>query len=269
MAAKNARKYEVRESSRMPTGLYGWRKRLLYTAVILLLCLILVNIGLTIWILVVLRFNVHGVGTLRFSGDGLVVEGPVELLRGLLTNRVASNGTDPLVLTSGSSILLQVANSSVNLSQDSIEVLTEEFKVGEEVSITNDNIVFNSTVDMKRGAVTDTLSVDRIEALRNEDMRINALGSRLSIEGRNVAIKSSIGDVTIEAFDEINFISNGTITLSSESIILSNLQTINASSNPTFVLNQNVMEVCACADSKKVFLRPAHLGNCATSSLCN
>ena len=41
-----------------PIGLYGWRKRCLYLVIVLLVVVILVNLGLTIWILVVLDFNV-------------------------------------------------------------------------------------------------------------------------------------------------------------------------------------------------------------------
>lgn len=41
-----------------PIGVYGWRKRCLYFFVLLLVVVLLVNLGLTVWILVVLRFNV-------------------------------------------------------------------------------------------------------------------------------------------------------------------------------------------------------------------
>ena len=45
-----------------PIGIYGWRKRCLYFFLLLLAVIIIVNLGLTIWILVVLNFNVvsHG-----------------------------------------------------------------------------------------------------------------------------------------------------------------------------------------------------------------
>ena len=39
-------------------GVYGWRKRCLYFFVLLLVALIVVNLGLTVWILVVLKFNI-------------------------------------------------------------------------------------------------------------------------------------------------------------------------------------------------------------------
>ena len=38
-------------------GIYGWRKRCLYLFLVLLLVIIAVNLALTIWILVVLDFN--------------------------------------------------------------------------------------------------------------------------------------------------------------------------------------------------------------------
>lgn len=41
-----------------PIGVYGWRKRCLYFFVLLLVVILIVNLGLTVWILVVLHFNV-------------------------------------------------------------------------------------------------------------------------------------------------------------------------------------------------------------------
>jgi hypothetical protein len=46
------------ERAQNPIGLYGWRKRCLYFVIVLVVVLMLVNLGLTIWILVVLDFNV-------------------------------------------------------------------------------------------------------------------------------------------------------------------------------------------------------------------
>ena len=41
-----------------PIGIYGWRKRCLYCMVLLLIVIVLVNLALTVWILVVLNFNI-------------------------------------------------------------------------------------------------------------------------------------------------------------------------------------------------------------------
>ena len=38
-------------------GIYGWRKRCLYLFLLLLLTTIVLNLGLTVWILVVMDFN--------------------------------------------------------------------------------------------------------------------------------------------------------------------------------------------------------------------
>ena len=44
-----------------PIGVYGWRKRCLYFFVLLLVVILLVNLGLTIWIVLVLKFNLVSV----------------------------------------------------------------------------------------------------------------------------------------------------------------------------------------------------------------
>ena len=265
-----ARKYELDGNRRVPTGLYGWRKRLLYLAVVLLFCLILVNLGLTIWILSVLRFNIHGIGSLRFSGDDLVVEGTAELLQGVITGSVSGNGADPLVISSGSSVLIQVANTSINVSQDSMEIITERFEVGSQLSVTNESVTFHSKVEMAGGAFVQNLSANRIESLPGEDLKIGSFGNRLSIEGGAVDISSAIGGVSIQAADSITLRSdNGNVSLDSQNIFLSNLPVFNASLDDTSQVNMNTMEVCVCAGSRKIFLLPAHLNlNCAAGDYC-
>ena len=55
--------FEIREDKSnaapltLKIGIYGWRKRCLYFFLLLLLVIIAVNLALTIWILVVLDFN--------------------------------------------------------------------------------------------------------------------------------------------------------------------------------------------------------------------
>ena len=41
-----------------PIGIYGWRKRCLYLFLLLVVVVIVTNLGLTVWILLVLDFNV-------------------------------------------------------------------------------------------------------------------------------------------------------------------------------------------------------------------
>ena len=265
-----AAKYQLDRNQRVPTGLYGWKKRFMYLAVILLLCLILVNLGLTIWILSVLRFNVHGVGSLRFSGDDLVVEGAAEFLQGIITGSVSGNGSEPLVIRSGSSVIIQVANNTINVSQDSIEIITEKFDVGNELSVTNGTVTFHSKVNMTGGAFTQNLSAVRIESKPEEDLIIGSFGDGLFIEGETVEISSAIGNISIRADDTITLMSaNGNISFDSQNVILSNLPIVNPSLDNTAQVNMNVMEVCVCADSKKVFLLPAYLNlNCSAGDYC-
>ncbi len=49
-----------------PVGVYGWRKRLLYAAVTVLLALAIVNAGLLVYILTTLHVSGSAVGPLNF-----------------------------------------------------------------------------------------------------------------------------------------------------------------------------------------------------------
>ena len=53
-----ARQRLMEESAYKPVGVYGWRKRCLYCLVMMLVAIIVTNLGLTIWILVVMDFNI-------------------------------------------------------------------------------------------------------------------------------------------------------------------------------------------------------------------
>lgn len=61
---------QPRVQAQNPIGLYGWRKRCLYLVIVLLVVVMLVNLGLTIWILVVLDFN-------TVSTQGLLLSFPL------------------------------------------------------------------------------------------------------------------------------------------------------------------------------------------------
>lgn len=100
-----------------PIGVYGWRKRCLYFFVLLLVVMLLVNLGLTIWILVVLRFNVvscrigsyklkecffttcttvhhimqHGMGSLRITDNGLRLEGTADFIGPLYAETISAD----------------------------------------------------------------------------------------------------------------------------------------------------------------------------------
>lgn len=95
------------ERSILPIGIYGWRKRFVYCFILLLVVMILANLSLTIWILVVMKFNIvsraifnrchcivyvrgydsylvfgvqNGLGALRITDGGISITGTAEFL---------------------------------------------------------------------------------------------------------------------------------------------------------------------------------------------
>uniref|UniRef100_A0A915KXV3 Beta-sarcoglycan n=1 Tax=Romanomermis culicivorax TaxID=13658 RepID=A0A915KXV3_ROMCU len=59
-------------------GIYGWRKRCLYVLILILIVVIMLNLALTIWIMRVLNFSLHGMGGLKIVNDGIHVTGKTE-----------------------------------------------------------------------------------------------------------------------------------------------------------------------------------------------
>lgn len=62
-------------------GIYGWRKRFLYTFILILAIGIVLNLSLTFWIMSVLDFSPDGIGTLKIEDDGIRVEGRAQFDR--------------------------------------------------------------------------------------------------------------------------------------------------------------------------------------------
>ncbi|XP_071545361.1 zeta-sarcoglycan-like [Panulirus ornatus] len=58
----------------------GWRRRCLYTLLVALLALCIINLSLTLWILKTVYFNVDGMGPLHVLVGGVEMEGGTELL---------------------------------------------------------------------------------------------------------------------------------------------------------------------------------------------
>lgn len=55
-----------------PVGIYGWRKYCLYATVLVLLCLVIINMGLIVYLWRILDVNSSGAGALHFSSNRCV-----------------------------------------------------------------------------------------------------------------------------------------------------------------------------------------------------
>ncbi|XP_036084363.1 gamma-sarcoglycan isoform X2 [Rousettus aegyptiacus] len=116
-------------------GIYGWRKRCLYLFVLLLLIILLVNFGLTIWILKVMWFSPTGMGHLRVTSDGLRLEGESEFLFPLYAKEVHSRVDSSLLLQSTQNVTVNARNSEgevtgrLKVGPQMVEVQSQQFQI--------------------------------------------------------------------------------------------------------------------------------------------
>ncbi|CAC5410412.1 unnamed protein product [Mytilus coruscus] len=101
-----------------PVGIYGWRKRCLYGFILLLIILTVLNLALLVWMLRVLNFNWDGVENVKYTEDGMRIEGQVEFLDSLYTEKIQSLQSKPLKIDSSRGVHIRARNEDNNITNN-------------------------------------------------------------------------------------------------------------------------------------------------------
>lgn len=254
-------------------GIYGWRKRCLYLFVLLLLIILLVNLGLTIWILKVMWFSPTGMGHLGVTKDGLRLEGESEFLFPLYTKEIRSRMDSSLLLQSTQNVTVSARNSEGNV--------TGRLKVGPKmVEVQNQQFQIKSkegkplfTVDEEEAVVgTDRLRVTGpegaffehsvetplIRADPFQELRLESPTRSLSMDApKGIHIKAHAGKIEALSQMDITFhSSDGMLVLDAETVCLPKL--VQGTQGPASS-SQSLYEICVCPDGK-LYLSAADVG---------
>lgn len=254
-------------------GIYGWRKRCLYLFVLLLLIILLVNLGLTIWILKVMWFSPTGMGHLGVTKDGLRLEGESEFLFPLYTKEIRSRMDSSLLLQSTQNVTVSARNSEGNV--------TGRLKVGPKmVEVQNQQFQIKSkegkplfTVDEEEAVVgTDRLRVTGPEGAFFEhsvetplvradpfqELRLESPTRSLSMDApKGIHIKAHAGKIEALSQMDITFhSSDGMLVLDAETVCLPKL--VQGTQGPASS-SQSLYEICVCPDGK-LYLSAADVG---------
>ncbi|XP_011360122.1 gamma-sarcoglycan isoform X2 [Pteropus medius] len=245
-------------------GIYGWRKRCLYLFVLLLLIILLVNFGLTIWILKVMWFSPTGMGHLRVTNDGLRLEGESEFLFPLYAKEVHSRVDSSLLLQSTQNVTVNARNSEgevtgrLKVGPQMVEVQSQQFQINSKEG----KSLF--TVDEKEAVVgTDRLRVTGPEGALFEhsvetplvkadpfqELRLESPTRSLSMDApKGVHFKTHAGK--IEALSQMDIIfhsRDGMLVLDAETVCLPKLE--QGTRGPAGS-SQRLYEICVCPDGK-------------------
>ncbi|XP_019506977.1 PREDICTED: gamma-sarcoglycan [Hipposideros armiger] len=234
-------------------GIYGWRKRCLYLFVLLLLIILLVNLGLTIWILKVMWFSPTGMGHLGVTKDGLCLEGESEFLFPLYAKEIRSRVDSSLLLQSTQNVTVSARNSEGNVTgrlkvgPKMVEVQSQQFQIKSKEG----KPLF--TVDEEEAVVgTDRLRVTA------KDPRLESPTRSLSMDApKGVHIKAHAGKIEALSQMDITFhSSDGMLVLDAETVCLPKL--VQGTQGPASS-SQRLYEICVCPDGK-LYLSVAGVG---------
>ncbi|ELT89316.1 hypothetical protein CAPTEDRAFT_178434 [Capitella teleta] len=263
-------------------GIYGWRKRCLYVFLLLLMVTVIVNLALTIWIIKVMDFNLHGMGKLRIHDDKVRVEGTAEFLKAIYTQELSSLPNSPLKLESARNITFNARDpqgtivNRLYLGHNKLEAYANKFQIngrnGHPLFSADEREVVlgahrlkvagSGGVTFKGSVQTPTVSSD-IDSLRLESL---TRGMYLSAP-EGISIEAAGGTVNISSLFDLKLESlSKTIRLDGRNIQLRNIPVSEPGEERE---NQNIYQVCICKNGGKLFLAPP-AGNChATPDICS
>ncbi|KAL7849014.1 hypothetical protein SRHO_G00206370 [Serrasalmus rhombeus] len=264
-------------------GIYGWRKRCLYLFVLLLIIILVVNLGLTIWILRVMWFNAEGMGYLQVTADGVRLEGESEFLFPLYAQEIDSREDSALFVHSTDNVTLNARNANGDVT-GSISVGPKHAKAfGQHLTVSSSSSGTDKTLfyaDAKEAIVgtgklrvtgpegalfQHSVETPLVKAEPLKDLRLESPTRFLSMEApKGVHVKAMTGSVEAQSsLDIILHSTEGLVVLDAESVRLPVLPMGKARTSGDSQGLYDMFEVCVCP-SGKLFLSKA-----GVSSTCN
>ncbi|XP_046429591.1 delta-sarcoglycan isoform X1 [Neodiprion pinetum] len=273
-------------------GVYGWRKRCLYSLVLSLMVMVILNMALTLWLLKVMEFSSEGIGSLKVVPGGLELKGQATILDALVASSVRS--------PKGRNLILESWNNFTASARSREGRLLARFTLGEEwldcvskgFRVTDPQGVVLFSVDSKQVVVgAETLRVTGVggavfqgsvqtplvRAESGHDLRLESSTRSLNINApQRITIESQAGNVTASCLSDMKLESvTGIVKMDAASIFLKGLQTAKPNSggisedqhSSSRQKEPPAYQLCACETGKLFLARPE--GSCrADDAVC-
>ncbi|XP_066542440.1 gamma-sarcoglycan [Hoplias malabaricus] len=265
-------------------GIYGWRKRCLYLFVLLLIIILVVNLGLTIWILRVMWFNVNGMGYLQVTEDGVRLDGESEFLFPLYAQEIDSREDSALFVHSADNVTLNARNANGDVT-GSLSVGPEHAKgFGQHLTISSmtDKSLFYADakeavvgtgklrVTGPEGALFEhSVETPLVKAEPLKELRLESPTRFLSMEApKGVHVKALTGNV--EAYSSLDIVLHSTegLVLEAQSVRLPHLTLGKARTSGESHGLYNMFEVCVCPSGKLFLSRADVYSTCSGNQEC-
>lgn len=269
------------------------RKISLFSILLFLLVLITVNILLTAWIILTLRINFQGLGSIETVSNGTRISGTTYVMENMFANRItASPDIGQLDLLGDKSVSLTVVEDTEAAARltvkPNLEMMARRLTVtdtqGEEIlSVTGKRVSLGQGRLAAYSARLDTaLQTGLVKSRAGKPLSVQSPTSFLKLEGnRGVDINATSDNLSIKSLNNIDIKTReGQIFLTTGSLYFSNLPILNTSSISessktrsygsrganTDILNR-VLQVCVCGNGKIFLVKPE--SQCvATKEIC-
>ncbi|XP_055622752.1 uncharacterized protein LOC129766260 [Toxorhynchites rutilus septentrionalis] len=265
--------------------LYGWRKKCLYTVIMLLMVMIIINLALTLWILKVMEFSSDGMGQLKIVSGGIQLTGQAMVLDILRASTIRSKHGQPISIESSRNFSLNTRNSEgylenqLFLGHDRMEILANHFRVADThgtvlFSVDRDEVTVGASsvrVEGEGGVYfKDSIQTPLVRAEAGKDLKLES--PTRSLEARatqEIFIQSRAGSIEANCLSDLKLHSvAGSIRLDASNIVLPNLKTVqpltslggardHAGAASASSAHNKIYQLCVCSNGK-LFLAPAH-----------
>ncbi|XP_057318627.1 zeta-sarcoglycan isoform X2 [Microplitis mediator] len=275
-------------------GLYGWRKRCLYSLVLGLMIMVILNLALTLWLLKVMEFSSEGMGSLKIVPGGIELRGQAAILDALIASSVRSRKGRNLVLESWSNFTASARArdgrllARFTLSEDRVDCVSKGFRItdprgGVLFSADRDQVVVGAAtlkVTGVGGAVfRGSVQTPLVRAEPGHSLRLESATRALEIKApERIVIESRAGEILASCLLDLTLQSiEGAIRLDAKSVFLKDLkvgtpvqrhstreqqqqqqqqqQPRNGRSSSD-QRESNIYQLCVCASGKLFLARP-------------
>ncbi|KAL6427053.1 hypothetical protein ACFW04_009318 [Cataglyphis niger] len=286
-------------------GVYGWRKRCLYSLVLTLMVIVILNLALTVWLLKVMGFSSEGIGSLKVVPGGIELRGQAAVLDALVASNLRSRRGKNLVLESWSNFTASARShdgrllARLTVGEDRVDCVSRGFRItdprgGVLFSADREQVIVGAEmlrVTGEGGAVFQgSVQTPLVRGESGRGLRLESATRSLKISApERVAIESWASEISASCLTDLKLQSvHGAIRLDAKSVYMKGLKTAmpvqghssreqqqqqqqqhsGRSSSPHQSQRETtIYQLCACANGKLFLARPE--ASCqADKSIC-
>ncbi|KAH8356487.1 hypothetical protein KR200_002220, partial [Drosophila serrata] len=258
-------------------GLIGWRKKCLYTLLLLLMLLIITNLVLTLWILKVMEFSTEGMGQLKIIPGGIQLSGQAIIMDMLRASTIRSRHGQPISIESSRNFSINTRDPNglienhLFLGHDKFECLSQGFRINDTngrslFSVNRNEVTIGAhalRIDGEGGAVfRESVQTPHVRAEPGRELRLESPTRQLEMTAaKDINLQSRAGGIEVVALEDVKFRAlDGSLRLESSKILMPNLRTAQPPILGTAQSRDHmhrVFQLCACSNGK-LFLAAPH-----------